>query len=76
MANYYNYNTEHMNMPGTSQNGMENWDLKYNLRDKIIAGMELTAIGKRKQIVNGDYLVHRPLYLNRYRHACSFQSES
>ena len=36
------------------------WDgkfgLKYNLRDKIIAGMELSAQGKRSTIVNGDYL--------------------
>jgi len=55
VANYYSYNT-----------GIEyawnkpNWDgklgLKYNLRDKIIAGMELTAIGKRKLVVNGDLL--------------------
>jgi hypothetical protein len=34
------------------------WDskvgIKYNLRDKIIAGLELTAIGKRKLKVNGD----------------------
>ncbi len=34
------------------------WDskigFKYNLRDKIIAGLELTAIGKRKLMVNGD----------------------
>ncbi|MDO9581011.1 MAG: hypothetical protein Q7J06_10685 [Bacteroidales bacterium] len=34
------------------------WDgrlgLKYNLRDKIIAGMEVTAQGKRKLVVTGD----------------------
>ncbi len=34
------------------------WDgkigLKYNLRDKIIAGMEITVAGKRREIVNGD----------------------
>jgi hypothetical protein len=53
MANLYDYNTTlayAWNKP--------DWDgklgLKYNLRDKIIAGMELTAIGKRRQIVNGD----------------------
>jgi len=37
------------------------WDtkigLKYNLRDKIIAGMEITLQGKRKLIVNGDNLL-------------------
>jgi hypothetical protein len=34
------------------------WDgklgLKYNLRDKIIAGMEITAQGKRRLVVNGE----------------------
>ena len=53
MANMYDYNTTQQyawNKP--------DWDgqlgLKYNLRDKIIAGIDITAIGKRKQIVNGD----------------------
>lgn len=36
------------------------WDvsigLKYNLKDKILAGMELSAEGKRKVIVNGDVI--------------------
>jgi hypothetical protein len=55
IANYYQYSTnlDHAwNKPA--------WDGKlgliYNLRDKIIAGMELTAVGKRWQIVNGDNL--------------------
>jgi hypothetical protein len=55
MANINNYKTgiEYAwNKPG--------WDgqlaLKYNLRDKIIAGMELNALGKRKVVVGGDYL--------------------
>ena len=54
MANLYDYNTTQefaWNKP--------DWDgklgLKYNLRDKIIAGLELTTIGSRKQIVNGDF---------------------
>jgi hypothetical protein len=42
------------------------WDaslgLKYNLRDKIIAGMELSAVGKRKVIVNGDITGIDPLF--------------
>ena len=53
MATLYNYTTTQpyaWNKP--------DWDghfgLKYNLRDKIIAGMELSAIGKRKEMVNGD----------------------
>jgi hypothetical protein len=55
MANLYNYTvgTDYAwNKPA--------WDgkagLKYNLRDKIIAGIELSAQGKRKMIVNGDPL--------------------
>ncbi|HEX7493156.1 MAG TPA: hypothetical protein VF346_02975, partial [Bacteroidales bacterium] len=40
------------------------WDgklgLKYNLRDKIIAGMEFSVQGKRREIVNGDYVVPTP----------------
>jgi hypothetical protein len=54
-ANYngYTLNQEHAwNKPA--------WDgqfgLKYNLRDKIIAGLDVTALGKRWQIVNGDHL--------------------
>lgn len=52
-ANIYNYNLANYdyawNKPG--------WDgllgLKYNLRDKIIAGLEISAEGKRTVIVNG-----------------------
>jgi hypothetical protein len=37
------------------------WDakfgMKYNLRDKIIAGMEITLLGKRKLAVNGESLL-------------------
>jgi hypothetical protein len=54
MANLYKYSLSKYeyawNKPG--------WDgklgLKYNLREKIIAGMEITALGKRKLIVNGE----------------------
>lgn len=55
IANYYSYSTNMQyawNKP--------DWDgqlgLKYNLRDKILAGIEFTAMGKRKEIVNGDFL--------------------
>ncbi len=59
-ANFYHYtlaNFEYVwNKPS--------WDgeigLKYNLRDKIIAGMEVTAEGKRRFIVNGDLSVPTP----------------
>ena len=46
------------------------WDgklgLKYNLRDKIIAGMELTAHGKTKTIVKEIISVSAGLYLYTY----------
>jgi hypothetical protein len=53
-ANLYKYTLSKFqyawNMPG--------WDgklgLKYDLRNKIIAGMEITVQGKRKMIVNGE----------------------
>lgn len=53
-GNYYKYtlsrNLYAWNMPG--------WDatigLKYNLRDKIIAGVELSGQGKRRLIINGE----------------------
>jgi hypothetical protein len=52
-ANFYNYDF------GTTAWNKPNWDVRlgldYNLRDKIIAGVELNALGKRMQIVNGDY---------------------
>jgi hypothetical protein len=42
------------------------WDasvgLKYNLKDKILAGMELSVQGQRKVIVNGDVTIPNPLY--------------
>lgn len=40
------------------------WDaklgLKYNLRDKIIAGIEISAQGKRHEITNGDFVPPAP----------------
>ena len=51
--NFYNYDFE--NKPWNKPS----WDLKgglnYNLRDKILAGMELTAIGERTNAVNAGY---------------------
>ncbi len=55
IANYYGYTLNQKyawNKP--------DWDgqfgLKYNLRDKILAGVELTATGKRRQVIDGDIL--------------------
>lgn len=40
------------------------WDgklgLKYNLKDKIIAGMEFSVQGMRREIVNGDFIPQVP----------------
>jgi hypothetical protein len=62
IANLYNYtmavNEFAWNKPA--------WDgklgLKYNLRDKIIVGVEITAQGKRSLIVNGDKLISLPKF--------------
>src|SRR5450759_5394605 len=65
VANLYQYTLSNYdyawNKPG--------WDgklgLKYNLRDKIIAGMEISVQGKRRLIVNGEnYSVTTVLPLN------------
>lgn len=59
-ANFYNYSF------GITPWNKPNWDavagLDYNLRDKIIAGVELTAIGKRKNVINGDYFSRNSNY--------------
>jgi len=52
-ANFFSYSfsTTAWNMP--------QWDaragLEYNLRDKIIAGVDLTARGSRTNVINGDF---------------------
>ncbi len=62
MANYNDYSTGF-----TSAWNKPAWDgrfgLRYNLRDKIIAGIDLTALGARKNIVNGDYASAQAGYL-------------
>jgi hypothetical protein len=62
MANIYHYTLD--NEYGFAWNKPA-WDgklgLKYNLRDKIIAGMEITAQGKRRLIINGDLSIPAPL---------------
>jgi hypothetical protein len=55
IANYYSYNIGNENAWNKpSWDGR--LDLKYNLRDKIIAGVGLTGIGKRSAVINGDML--------------------
>ncbi len=71
-TNYFNYK------PGTLEYpwGKQSWDaqigLKYNLRNKIIAGIELTSLGSRRFIVNRsntlvpqeDYVFISPVYVS------------
>ena len=62
-ANFYNYDF------GTTPWNKPSWDAKagldYNLRDKIIAGVELTAMGKRTNVINGDYLSRNAGYIQK-----------
>ena len=63
LANFYKYNF------GITPWNKPAWDasaeLNYNLREKIIAGVELTALGKRKNIVNGDYFSRNAGYTTK-----------
>jgi hypothetical protein len=55
VANYYSYTTI-MQYAWNKPDWEGQVGLKYNLREKIIIGMEFTTIGKRRQIVSGDIL--------------------
>ena len=49
-ANYYNYNLSRNEYPWSKQPWDGQFGVKYNLRNKIIAGIEITALGKRRFI--------------------------
>jgi hypothetical protein len=55
IANYYSYTTN-MQYAWNKPDWEGQVGLKYNLREKIIVGMEITTIGKRKELVSGDRL--------------------
>jgi hypothetical protein len=55
VANYYSYTTD-MKYAWNKPDWEGQVGLKYNLRDKIIIGMEFTTIGIRREIVSGDRL--------------------
>lgn len=59
-ANINKYTMSKFDHPWNKPNWDAKFGLKYNLRDKIITGVEITAQGKRYLIVNGDYLVPVP----------------
>jgi len=55
-ADFYKYNLATYEHAWNKPSWDMNLGLKYNLRDKIIAGMEVTALGKRQLVVNGQNL--------------------
>jgi hypothetical protein len=55
-ANIYKYTLSKFDYAWNKPNWDGTFGLKYNLRDKIIGGMELSLQGKRKMIVNGQNL--------------------
>lgn len=60
VANYYKYTLTAFSKPWNKPEWDASFGLKYNLRDKIIAGMDINALGKRSLIVNGANLA-KPL---------------
>jgi hypothetical protein len=55
-ANIYSYTLSDLNYAYNKPGWDGKLGLKYNLRDKIIAGMDITVQGKRKVIVNAQNL--------------------
>lgn len=62
-ANFYNYSF------GITPWNKPSWEgkfaLHYNLRDKITGGAEISAIGKRKYVINGDFLSRNQSYIRQ-----------
>ena len=61
VSNYYKYTMGRNDYPWNKPAWDVKFGLKYNLMDKIIAGMELSAEGKRRFIVNGDLTHPSPI---------------
>ena len=59
-ANIYNYSLTKLDYAWNKSNWDGKLGLKYNLRDKIIAGIEITAQGKRHMLINGDLPIPVP----------------
>lgn len=60
-GNYYDYSLSEQIYAWNKPEWDARLGLKYNLKNKILAGAELTAIGPRKQIVTRDITVPVPL---------------
>jgi hypothetical protein len=76
-ANLYRYNPANYDYAWNKPSWDMTFGLKYNLKDKIIAGMDITAIGDRKLVVNGQNInssvstlppEELPLYFNEPVH--------
>jgi hypothetical protein len=71
-ANYYNYNLSRNEYPWSKQPWDGQIGVKYNLRNKIIAGIEITALGKRRFISSRNdlylpstsYVFESPVHVN------------
>lgn len=59
-ANYYRYTLTNFTYAWNKPEWDAGLGLKYNLRNKIIAGMQITAEGSRKNVINGIYLNDTP----------------
>ena len=59
-ANYYKYTLSHFAYAWDKPDWDAKLGLKYNLRDKIIAGMEISVLGKRKTMVNNQSFLFDP----------------
>jgi hypothetical protein len=56
-ATYYHYSLDIEEHPWNRPEWDGKFGLKYNLRDKIIASLDMTALGKRWEVINGAYQV-------------------
>jgi hypothetical protein len=61
VANLYSYTLSEIDHAYNKPSWDGKIGLKYNLRDKILAGLEISAEGKRRQLVNGDLSIPVPL---------------
>lgn len=64
VGNLYRYTLTSQERPWNKPSWDASVGLKYNLRDKIIAGMQVTALGKRSLIVNGDKAENTPVIID------------
>jgi len=60
-GNFYSYTLENIDFPFNKPSWDANLWIKYNLRDKIIAGAGIYAIGKRDAYVTNDNTVGPPV---------------